>query len=112
MCCYDGEGCTLWCSGPDLTPDRVASRASEHEGVVLSNTASYSIILAGPNVRPRCPIALPFHRNRTKIAFSRACEKIGRAYQNQALELISICHELLPRITLPKFAHEDAELSR
>ncbi|KAH9172508.1 hypothetical protein EDB89DRAFT_2069590 [Lactarius sanguifluus] len=36
---------------------------------------------------------------------------IGRAYRNQALELISIC-QLLPQLAPPKFVHEDAELRR
>ncbi|KAI9438911.1 hypothetical protein H4582DRAFT_102592 [Lactarius indigo] len=36
---------------------------------------------------------------------------IGRAYRNQALELISICR-LLSQIAPPKFAHEDAGLRR
>ncbi|KAH9159338.1 hypothetical protein EDB89DRAFT_2237048 [Lactarius sanguifluus] len=36
---------------------------------------------------------------------------IGKAYRNQALELISICL-LLSRIAPPKLAYEDAELRR
>ena len=54
-------------------------------------------------------LPLEAHKNRT--LFLEHARNIGRAYRNQALELISIC-QLLSRIASPKFAHEDAELRR
>jgi hypothetical protein len=44
-------------------------------------------------------------------AFLEHAWNIGRAYRNQALELVSIC-QLLSRIAPPKLVHEDAELRR
>ncbi len=46
-----------------------------------------------------------------RSAFLEHAWNIGRAYRNQAMELISIC-QLLSRLAPPKLAHEDAELRR
>ncbi|KAI9438915.1 hypothetical protein H4582DRAFT_2142014 [Lactarius indigo] len=57
----------------------------------------------------RTTLPLEAHDNRS--VFLSQAWNIGRAYRNQAMELISIC-QLLSRIAPPKFAHEHAELRR
>ncbi|KAH9067999.1 hypothetical protein EDB83DRAFT_669199 [Lactarius deliciosus] len=52
---------------------------------------------------------LPLEAHHNKSVFLEHAWNIGRAYRNQALELISIC-QLLSRVASTKFAHEDAEL--
>ena len=54
-------------------------------------------------------LPLGAHKNRS-LYFEHA-RNIGRAYRNQALELVSICR-IISRTASPKFAHEDAELRR
>jgi hypothetical protein len=54
---------------------------------------------------------LPLEAHDNKSVFLEHAWNIGRAYRNQALELISICI-LLSRIMPPKLVHEDAELRR
>jgi hypothetical protein len=56
-----------------------------------------------------CTLPLQAHGNRP--VFLEHVWNIGRAYRNQAMELISIC-QLLSRIAPPTLAHEDAELKR
>jgi hypothetical protein len=54
---------------------------------------------------------LPMQSHDNKSVFLEHAWNIGRAYRNQAMELISIC-QLLARIVPPKLAHEHAELKR
>ncbi|KAH9005640.1 hypothetical protein EDB86DRAFT_1470443 [Lactarius hatsudake] len=54
---------------------------------------------------------LPLEAHENMSLFFERARNIGRAYRNQALELISICQHL-SRIASPRFAHEDAELKR
>ncbi|KAF8271176.1 hypothetical protein EI94DRAFT_1721043 [Lactarius quietus] len=54
---------------------------------------------------------LPLQTHDNKSMFLEHAWNIGRAYRNQAMELISIC-QLLSRIAPLKLAHEDAELKR
>ena len=54
---------------------------------------------------------LPLESHDNKSVFLEHAWNIGRAYRNQALELISIC-TLLSRVVSPNLAHEDAELRR
>ena len=56
-------------------------------------------------------VSLPLEAHDDTSAFLNHAWNIGRAYRNQALELISIC-QLLSRIAPPKFVHEDAKLRR
>jgi hypothetical protein len=54
---------------------------------------------------------LPLEAQNNKSVFLEHSWNIGRAYRNQALELISMC-QLLSQIAPPKLAHQDAELRR
>ncbi|KAI9452221.1 hypothetical protein BJY52DRAFT_946885 [Lactarius psammicola] len=45
------------------------------------------------------------------LEFVEHARNIGRAYQNQAMELIYIC-QLLSRVSLPSLARKDAELRK
>ncbi|KAH9066569.1 hypothetical protein EDB87DRAFT_436231 [Lactarius vividus] len=54
---------------------------------------------------------LPMEAHDNRSVFLERAWNIGRAYRNQALELISMCR-LLSRLAPPKFLHEDAELRR
>ena len=54
---------------------------------------------------------LPLQAHDNRSVFLEHVWNIGRAYRNQAMELISIC-QLLSRIAPPKLAPEDAELKR
>ncbi|KAF8264411.1 hypothetical protein EI94DRAFT_497408 [Lactarius quietus] len=54
---------------------------------------------------------LPLEAHDNRSVFLQHAWNIGRAYRNQALELISIC-QLLSRAVPPMFAHEDTELRR
>ncbi|KAF8268652.1 hypothetical protein EI94DRAFT_1700067 [Lactarius quietus] len=54
---------------------------------------------------------LPLEALDNKSVFRERMWNIGRAYRNQAMELISIC-QLISRIAPPKLAHEDRELTR
>lgn len=45
-----------------------------------------------------------------RSVFVKHARNIGRAYRNQAIELISIC--LIFSQVAPRHAHEDAELRR
>lgn len=56
-------------------------------------------------------VSLPLEAHDNISAFLKHAWNIGRAYRNQALELISIC-QLFSRIAPPKLVHEDAELRR
>jgi hypothetical protein len=55
--------------------------------------------------------SLPLESHKIKSLFLKHARNVGRAYKNQALELISVC-QLLSRIASPKCVHEDAELRR
>lgn len=46
-----------------------------------------------------------------RSTFVKHARNIGRAYRNQAMELVSICL-IFSRAAAPQFAHEDAELRR
>ena len=63
----------------------------------------------GPSTIMTTTLPLESHKNRS--LFLEHERNIGRAYRNQALELISICR-LLSQIASPKCMHEDAELRR
>ncbi len=54
---------------------------------------------------------LPLDAHNNRSAFLAHSWNIGKAYRNQALELISIC-QLLSRIAPPKLAHDDAKLRK
>ncbi|KAH9023012.1 hypothetical protein EDB84DRAFT_1509555 [Lactarius hengduanensis] len=54
---------------------------------------------------------LPLEAHKNRLLFLEHARNIGRAYRNQALELISIC-QLFSRIATPKFVHEDTELRK
>lgn len=54
---------------------------------------------------------LPLQADNNRSVFLEHAWNIGRAYRNQALELISICR-LLSQIAPPKLAREDAEMRR
>ena len=54
---------------------------------------------------------LPLEAHDNRSVFLEHAWNIGRAYRNQALELICIC-QLLSQIAPPKLTHEDAELRR
>jgi hypothetical protein len=58
-----------------------------------------------------CYTTLPLEAHVDKSVFLEYAWNTGKAYRNQALELISIC-QLLSHIALPKLEHEDAELRR
>ena len=55
--------------------------------------------------------SLPLQAHDNKSTFLEHAWNIGRAYRNQAMELISVC-QFLSRLVAPKFLHEDAELRR
>ncbi|KAN0133581.1 hypothetical protein V8E53_008749 [Lactarius tabidus] len=55
--------------------------------------------------------SLPLKAHDNRSVFLENARNIGRAYRNQALELISIC-QLLSRIAPPKLVHEHSELRR
>jgi hypothetical protein len=54
---------------------------------------------------------LPLESHKDRSLFLEHERKIGSAYRNRALELISIC-QLISQTASPKCAHEDAELKR
>ncbi|KAI9452685.1 hypothetical protein BJY52DRAFT_1225982 [Lactarius psammicola] len=54
---------------------------------------------------------LPLEAHDNRSLFLEHAWNIGRAYRNQAMELISIC-QLLSRLAPPKLLHEDAEMRR
>jgi hypothetical protein len=56
-------------------------------------------------------VALPPEAHDNGSVFLKHAWNIGRAYRNQAMELISIC-QLLSRLAPPNLVHEDAELRR
>ena len=71
---------------------------------------TYSLIIPPwPTITEYTSLPLESHKNRS--LFLKHARDIGKAYKNQALELISIC-QLLSRIASPKCVHEDAELRR
>ena len=55
--------------------------------------------------------SLPLEAHDNGSVFLENAWNIGRAYRNQALQLIALC-QLLSRIAPPKFAHEYPELIR
>ncbi|KAH9062548.1 hypothetical protein EDB83DRAFT_2552038 [Lactarius deliciosus] len=55
--------------------------------------------------------SLPLEAHDNRSVFLEHAWNIGRAYRNQAMELISICR-LLSLLAPPQLAHEDAELRR
>jgi hypothetical protein len=55
--------------------------------------------------------SLPLEAHDNRSVFLENAWNIGRAYRNQALELISLC-QLLSRIAPPKLVHEYSELIR
>ena len=101
-------------------PQRVGSRAGEN-GVDASRMSPRCCVVQHFLVIRSYSLARVYdyndrlHHPSTEIAprllFLEHARNVGRAYQNEGLELISIC-ELLSRIAQPKFAHEDAELSK
>ncbi|KAI9440444.1 hypothetical protein H4582DRAFT_2097302, partial [Lactarius indigo] len=108
----------LYCTSPYriLTP-RI--------GLVLISYTIWSLVVSGPSDRSSSlvyPLArvsdtmtdyttLPMEAHDNRSVFVEHAWNIGRAYRNQALELISMCR-LLSRLAPPKFLHEDAELRR
>jgi hypothetical protein len=54
---------------------------------------------------------LPLQAHVDRLAFREHAWNIGRAYRNQAMELISIC-QLLSLLAPPKLEHEYLELRR
>ena len=54
---------------------------------------------------------LPLQAHDDRSLFLDHAWNIGRAYRNQAIELISIC-QFVSRLASPKLLHEDAELRR
>ncbi|KAN0137486.1 hypothetical protein V8E53_004537 [Lactarius tabidus] len=52
---------------------------------------------------------LPLEAHNNRSVYLEQAWNIGRAYRNQAMELIAIC-QLLSRLAPPKLVHEDAEL--
>jgi hypothetical protein len=78
------------------------------EGAPLAGS-SQAIIPSWPAMAKYTSLPLESHKNRS--LFLKHARDIGKAYKNQALELISIC-QLLSRIASPKCVHEDAELRR
>ena len=69
----------------------------------------YSLVQVHNTMSDYTTLPLQAHDNRSM--FLEHAWNIGRAYRNQAIELISIC-QLLSRLAPPKFVHEDAELRR
>jgi hypothetical protein len=77
----------------------------------LSNPSSRTHSLARSNNAMANYSTLPLEAHENVSLFLGHATNLGRAYRNQALELISIC-QLLSRIASPKCTHEYADLRR